>query len=67
MTIDVLEIEDDDMVMVTHNIGALSQPEVDDYCSKIIPKLVSIFGEGRVAFFPVREGDTWDFTIIRKV
>ena len=40
--------------------------EIDKYCKKYLPKLSSLFGKGRVALFPVREGPPWDFTIIRK-
>jgi hypothetical protein len=66
MNIDIIELEENDMVMVHHNIGNLAPEDVDKYCTKILKGLPSVFGKGHVVFFPVREGDTWDFTIVRK-
>ena len=66
MKYDTMEIDKNDMVMIHHNIGAMPSKEVDKYSAKILPKLVSMFGKNKVAFFPVREGETWDFTIIKK-
>jgi hypothetical protein len=67
MKIDIIEIQEDDKVIVNHNIEGLPLSEVDKYCSKLLPQLVSIFGKGRVSLFPVREGDTWNFLIVRKL
>jgi hypothetical protein len=67
MTPDIMEIGKNDIVMVHHNIGDMPPECVDKYCDPIIKKLVDLFGKDHVAFFPVREGDTWDFTIVRKM
>lgn len=66
MKADVMRIENDDVVMIHHNIGNLVPKEVDKYSKKLTGQLADIFGNGRVAFFPVREGNTWDFTIIKR-
>lgn len=52
--------------MVCHNIGNMLPEEMDKHCESVIKTLVSVFGEGRVVFFPTRDGEAWDFTIIRK-
>lgn len=66
MNINLLDINEDDIVMIHHCIGNLPPEEVDKYADKLLDKLTHIFGEGRIAFFVVREGPTWDFTVIRK-
>jgi hypothetical protein len=66
MNINEIVLAPTDYVMAFHNVGNLPSEAVDEYCSKIITKLVEVFGRDRVALFPVREGDSWEFTIIRK-
>lgn len=66
MKIDIMEIKEGDVVMIQHCIDSRPSDEIDKYCKKYLPKLSSLFGKGRVALFPVREGPPWDFTIIRK-
>lgn len=65
MNIDIIELKENDTVLVRHCIGIMSLPDVDKYCDKLMLVLDSIFGKGRVALLPVREGPDWDFTIIR--
>jgi hypothetical protein len=67
MNIDTVEIGKYDKVMVMHNIGAMCPDSVDEYSNNIVEKLVGIFGEGTVIFIPVRDGNDWDFTIIKKI
>jgi hypothetical protein len=66
MKINIIKMEKSDTVMIHHNIDALPNCKVDEYCSDMISKLVEIFGEKRVALFPTREGDRWEFTIVKK-
>jgi hypothetical protein len=66
MRMRVIELEKDDRVMVFHNIGNISPDQVDEYSSKCIEPLKHVFGTDKVALIPVREGEDWDFIIIRK-
>jgi hypothetical protein len=67
MKIEVLEIKKSDIVMVSHNIGySLPPSEVDSYCETILPSLKEAFHGATVVLLPVREGETWEFTIIRQ-
>lgn len=66
MKIDIWEIEDTDTIIAKHNIGCLPTTEVNRYSKEVLKLLDEIFGKGKVAYMPVREGPTWDFTIIRK-
>jgi len=66
MNINILEVRATDTVMVTHNIGNTLPSEVDAYCDKIMEKLKVAFGKATIVMFPIREGDTWDFTVVRK-
>ena len=66
MKIDLMKVGKNDVVMIHHCIGNMSPSDVDKYCEKIVRKLATLFGKGRVAFFPVREGNEWDFTVIKK-
>ncbi len=66
MKSDVMVIEENDVVMVHHCIGGMPPNDVDKYSEKLVKKLASIFGNGRVVFFPVREGVEWDFTLVKK-
>lgn len=67
MNIKTIELGKDDIVLVKHCIGTMQPSEVDSYCDKIVKLLASVFGKEKVALFPVRTGEEWDFTIIRKV
>lgn len=66
MKIDIMDIRENDTVMIHHCIGSISSQKVDKHCKPILKALVDLFGKGRVILFPVREGPTWDFTIVRK-
>jgi hypothetical protein len=66
MDINVVEVGKGDSVLVTHNIGSMPPADVDAYCEKLLPRLKELFGENTVFLLPVREGETWDFTIVRK-
>jgi hypothetical protein len=66
MKFESIVLSKNDMVMVHHNVGGMPQKEVNQYCSKLMKHLTTLFGKGRVAFFPVREGETWDFTVVSK-
>jgi len=70
MKIDIIELNPNDEVIAFHNVGNMSPREINAYCDKLMPKLDSIFGKrnnvGNCALFPVREGETWDFTVIRR-
>jgi len=66
MNIDLVEIKKDDMVMIHHCIGNIPSDQLDAYVEPILEKLTTLFGKGHIAFFPVREGNQWDFTVIRK-
>jgi hypothetical protein len=66
MKIEVVEIGENDVVMIHHSIGNMPPGDVDKYSEKLIKNLTSIFGRGRVAFFPVRDGYEWDFTLIKR-
>lgn len=66
MKIDTIKIEENDEILILHSIGGMPSEKIDAYCKKLIPTLASIFGTGQVSLFPVREGQEWDFTIIKK-
>lgn len=69
MKLDIIQLEEDDMVMVWHDIGNLTPDKVDEYMTKVLDGLIAVFGKDHVCVFPVRgcpNGETWDFTIIRK-
>ena len=61
-----MKLEENDIVMIHHNVGQMAPGEIDKYCEKAVRTLTSIFGKGRVALFPVREGNAWEFTIVKK-
>ena len=65
MKIDVIKLDDADVVLAFHNIGSLPPSSVDDYTKKLMPDFTDIFGPDRFFLFPVREGDTWEFIIIK--
>lgn len=66
MKIDAIEIGPHDTVMVHHCVGDMPASDVDAYCKKVVEHLGEVFGKGHVAFFPTREGETWDFTVVRR-
>ena len=66
MKIDTITIEENDVVMIHHCIGNIPPEEVDKYMKKIMKELDGIFGTKKLAVFPVREGPTWDFTVIKR-
>ena len=69
MKIDIIQLEENDSVAVWHDIGNLPPDKVDKYMDKVVDGMVSLFGKDRICAFPVRgcpNGETWDFTIIRK-
>ena len=66
MKIDIINIQLNDEIVALHNIGCLSNAELDKHVEKLLPYLDSIFGRGRCTVIPVREGPTWDFSIVRK-
>ena len=61
-----MEIGKNDVLMIHHCIGNMPPANIDAYCEKLVKILGSLFGKGRIAFFPVREGNEWDFTVIKK-
>lgn len=63
----MVEFKDGDFMMVHHNIGNITSSVEDEYCTKILKFLDDIFGKNRVALFPTRDGEDWEFTIIRKI
>lgn len=64
MNADIIEIKENDMVMIHHCIGNMSNVEVDKYCKKLMPLLKSTFG--KVLLIPIRIGKEWEFTIIKR-
>lgn len=49
MKADVIVLKENDEVIVKQFIGSMPPKDVDSYAKKILPKLGSIFGKGRVA------------------
>lgn len=66
MKINYIELEDGDSVIVSHNIGEIPSVDVDSYCTPIVDALSQVFGKGRVILLPVRTGETWEFTVVKK-
>ena len=66
MKIDVVEMGKDDVMLVRYNIGNLPVQDVDEFCEIAAGFLAEAFGKGKVLLFPVREGDDWDFTIVKR-
>ena len=66
MNINEINLSPTDFVLAFHNVGNLPDKDVDTYCAKVISKPVEVFENNRVALLPVREGDSWEFVIIKK-
>ena len=66
MKIEIMEINPTDSVMVTHNIGSLPPNDVDAYVDRLLPKLKDAFHGADITLFPVRDGEAWQFVVIRK-
>jgi hypothetical protein len=64
MNINTINIEENDVVMATINVGNIPPNEIDNYIKKPMEVLNEAFG-CTVFGIPVREGG-WDFTIIKK-
>lgn len=64
MNIDIVEIQQGDVILITMNIGNIPASEVDALVNRQIQKVKIIFG-CPVAILPCREGEEWGVTIIR--